>query len=60
MKMNEKFANFLPKDLQFKSENQKEDIATRVKMFYFDDEPVGENNILSLTILPTFCLHIRC
>ncbi|KAJ8734928.1 hypothetical protein PYW08_014178 [Mythimna loreyi] len=44
--MNEKYADFLPADLQFESEEEKDEIAGKVKEFYFGDKPVGENTIL--------------
>nr|WKK30326.1 detoxification protein CCE001h [Mythimna separata] len=44
--MNDKYADFLPADLQFESEEEKEEIAKEVKEFYFGDQPVGENTIL--------------
>uniref|UniRef100_A0A2A4J3H7 Carboxylic ester hydrolase n=1 Tax=Heliothis virescens TaxID=7102 RepID=A0A2A4J3H7_HELVI len=47
MAMNENFSDFLPADLQFDKEEQKEEIAKKVKEFYFGDQPVGEDTILS-------------
>nr|ARM65392.1 putative antennal esterase CXE21 [Ectropis obliqua] len=46
-KMNTKFSDFLPADLKFESTKQKEDLAERVKKFYFGDKQVSEDNILS-------------
>ncbi|XP_030027704.2 esterase FE4 [Manduca sexta] len=45
--MNEKFSDFLPADLTFKNEEQKQEIANIVKQFYFGDKPVNNDNILS-------------
>ncbi|XP_035429428.2 cholinesterase 1 isoform X1 [Spodoptera frugiperda] len=45
-KMNEKFSDFLPADLKFESEEEREEVANKVKRFYFGDEPVSEDNIL--------------
>ncbi|CAH0600384.1 unnamed protein product [Chrysodeixis includens] len=45
-KMNEKFSDFLPADLTFKSNEDREEIAEKVKKFYFGDKPVGDDNIL--------------
>nr|QLI62127.1 carboxylesterase 15 [Streltzoviella insularis] len=39
-RMNEKFSDFLPADLQFENEEQKEELAKSIKKFYFDDKPV--------------------
>ncbi|CAH0698879.1 unnamed protein product [Spodoptera exigua] len=45
--MNEKFSDFLPSELHFDSEEVKEQVAERVKQFYFGDNPVSEHNFLS-------------
>ncbi|XP_045761412.1 para-nitrobenzyl esterase-like isoform X6 [Maniola jurtina] len=45
-KMNTKFSDFLPPDLQFKSEKQKEAVADKIKMFYFGDEDVSDETVL--------------
>uniref|UniRef100_A0A2A4J481 Carboxylic ester hydrolase n=1 Tax=Heliothis virescens TaxID=7102 RepID=A0A2A4J481_HELVI len=45
-KMNEKFSEFLPADLKFDSDEEREEIASRIKKFYFGDKPVGSDNIL--------------
>ncbi|CAH0600382.1 unnamed protein product [Chrysodeixis includens] len=45
-KMNEKFSDFLPPDLHFKSEEEKEAVADKIKKFYFGDKPVGNDQIL--------------
>ncbi|XP_026726297.1 juvenile hormone esterase-like [Trichoplusia ni] len=46
-KMNEKFSDFLPADLTFKSEEEKDEVANKIKKFYFGNKPVGNDNILS-------------
>ncbi|KOB58168.1 Carboxylesterase, partial [Operophtera brumata] len=46
-RMNETFSDFLPADLKFESEEQKEDVAKKVKEFYFGDNPVDEGNVLA-------------
>ncbi|XP_022822420.1 juvenile hormone esterase-like isoform X2 [Spodoptera litura] len=45
-KMNDKFSDFLPADLRFESEEEREEVANKVKRFYFGDEPVSEDNIV--------------
>lgn len=45
--MNDKFSDFLPVDLQFKNEDEKERVAERVRHFYFGDKPVGEETVLA-------------
>ncbi|XP_022828849.1 juvenile hormone esterase-like [Spodoptera litura] len=45
--MNEKFSDFLPSEFHFDSEEVKEQVAQRVKQFYFGDSPVGEHNFVS-------------
>lgn len=47
VKMNEKFSNFLPAELHFDSEAIKEEVAQKVKKFYFGNEPVSEATIVS-------------
>ncbi|CAH0600425.1 unnamed protein product [Chrysodeixis includens] len=44
--MNEKFSDFLPADLQFESEKEKEEIAQKIKEFYFKGKPVGDESVL--------------
>ncbi|XP_049887141.1 esterase FE4-like [Pectinophora gossypiella] len=46
-KMNANFAEFLPSDLKFNTEEQKQEVAMTVKKFYFGDKPVSEDNVLS-------------
>nr|ADE05550.1 carboxylesterase [Helicoverpa armigera] len=45
-KMNEKFSDFLPADLMFDSEEEREEVANKIKRFYFGDKPVGDENVL--------------
>lgn len=44
--MNSNFSNFLPIDLHFSSPTEKEDVAKRVKEFYFQDNEITEDNII--------------
>ncbi|KAM3966734.1 uncharacterized protein ACR2FA_012280 [Aphomia sociella] len=44
-RMNEKFSEFLPADLQFESEEQKELIAEQIKKFYFKDNPISPDTV---------------
>ncbi|CAH0600388.1 unnamed protein product [Chrysodeixis includens] len=46
-KMNEKFSDFLPADLTFESEAQKEEVANKIKEFFFEDKPISETNVIS-------------
>ncbi|KAJ8734936.1 hypothetical protein PYW08_014186 [Mythimna loreyi] len=45
-KMNEKFSDFLPADLQFQSDTERLQVANTVKQFYFGNDPVSNENIL--------------
>ncbi|CAH0698874.1 unnamed protein product [Spodoptera exigua] len=45
-RMNENFSDFLPADLKFKSEEERQKVASNVKRFYFGDKPISEDNIL--------------
>ncbi|XP_063890780.1 esterase FE4 isoform X4 [Helicoverpa armigera] len=45
-RMNEKFSDFLPADLKFDSDEEREEVASKIKKFYFGDKPVGNDNIL--------------
>ncbi|XP_023955052.2 esterase E4-like [Bicyclus anynana] len=45
-KMNNKFSEFLPVDLKFENEIEKENVAERVRHFYFGDKPVGVETVL--------------
>ncbi|XP_023955057.2 esterase FE4 [Bicyclus anynana] len=45
--MNKKFSDFLPADLKFKSEIEKEQVAERVKRFYFGDKAISEETVLA-------------
>lgn len=40
--MNDRFSDFLPADLAFKSDKERNDVAQVIKEFYFGDKPVGE------------------
>ncbi|XP_047538562.1 esterase FE4-like [Vanessa atalanta] len=44
--MNDNFTNFLPCNLIFQSDEERDNITQKIKHFYFGDEPVGEKNIL--------------
>ncbi|XP_061382778.1 esterase FE4-like [Danaus plexippus] len=44
--MNENFANFLPANLKFKSEEEKVLTANKIRKFYFGDSEVDNNAIL--------------
>ncbi|CAH2099676.1 unnamed protein product [Euphydryas editha] len=46
-RMNEKFSDFLPADLQFKDEIEKERVANEIKNFYFGKKSVGNDTVLS-------------
>ncbi|CAH1643313.1 unnamed protein product [Spodoptera littoralis] len=46
-RMNEKFSDFLPTELHFDSEDIKEQVAEKVKNFYFGDDSVGDHSIVS-------------
>lgn len=46
-KMNDNFTEFLPADLQFKNNNEKDKVVQAIKEFYFGDKPVTGDNILS-------------
>ncbi|KAJ8736047.1 hypothetical protein PYW08_006703 [Mythimna loreyi] len=45
-KMNDKFSDFLPPTLEFDSDEEREEVAKKIKEFYFGDKPVGDDNIL--------------
>ncbi|CAH4030855.1 unnamed protein product [Pieris brassicae] len=45
--MNEDFVEFLPPDLQFKNDKEKAMVAERIKKFYFGNEPVSNEKVLS-------------
>ncbi|XP_075984523.1 juvenile hormone esterase-like [Anticarsia gemmatalis] len=45
-RMNEEFSDFLPSDLQFKTEAEKDKVAKEIKDFYFGGNPVDNDNIL--------------
>ncbi|XP_050353711.1 esterase FE4-like [Nymphalis io] len=44
--MNNNFTDFLPGNLIFRNEEERDNIANKIKHFYFGDEPVSEKNIL--------------
>ncbi|XP_037295228.1 juvenile hormone esterase-like [Manduca sexta] len=44
-KMNERFSDFLPNDLEFKSPEEKERVANTVGAFYFGNRPIGISTI---------------
>lgn len=44
--MNEKFLYFLPSDLKFETQEEKEKVAKQIKEYYFGDKPISEENIL--------------
>ncbi|XP_075984481.1 carboxylic ester hydrolase-like [Anticarsia gemmatalis] len=45
-KMNNKFSDFLPVDLKFETEDEKEQVAAQIKKFYFGDKPIDNDNVL--------------
>ncbi|PZC86942.1 hypothetical protein B5X24_HaOG200202 [Helicoverpa armigera] len=45
-KMNSNFAEFLPADLKFETDGAKEEVIELIKKFYFDGQPVSNDNIL--------------
>ncbi|XP_022819907.1 cholinesterase 1-like [Spodoptera litura] len=45
-KMNEKFSDFLPVDLKFDSEEEKEEVAKKIRQFYFGEKQVGDEDVL--------------
>ncbi|KAI5642274.1 carboxylesterase family domain-containing protein [Phthorimaea operculella] len=44
--MNKKFSDYLPLDLQFKDETEKEKVANEVKEFYFGNKKINNDTIL--------------
>ncbi|XP_021181761.3 para-nitrobenzyl esterase [Helicoverpa armigera] len=44
--LNQKFSDFLPTDLQFENDAERDEIGKKVKEFYFDDQPIAEETIL--------------
>ncbi|XP_046964417.1 esterase FE4-like isoform X2 [Vanessa cardui] len=44
--MNENFTEFIPCNLKFKSEEERDNVTLEIKRFYFGDEPVSEKNIM--------------
>ncbi|CAH2230331.1 jg12314 [Pararge aegeria aegeria] len=51
--MNENFADFLPENLKFTSEEERREVAQKLKQFYFGDEPISEKNALDYVIFFT-------
>ncbi|CAG4963472.1 unnamed protein product [Parnassius apollo] len=49
-KMNENFADFLSGDFKFSNSEEKEEVAQRVKEFYFGKKPVGKETIFRYII----------
>ncbi|XP_047032146.1 esterase B1-like [Helicoverpa zea] len=45
-KMNTNFSQFLPADLIFETEEKREEVANKVKSFYFKDQSVSNDTIL--------------
>ncbi|XP_038208885.1 juvenile hormone esterase-like [Zerene cesonia] len=45
-RMNNQFADFLPPDLQFESEKDKNDVINKIKKFYFGDGQVDDGKVL--------------
>lgn len=45
-KLNEKFSEFLPADLQFDSDEEKEEVAKAIKEYYFGDKYITDESIL--------------
>lgn len=45
--MNEKFSNFLPADLKFGSKVEMEEVADKIKRFYFGDKTVDGDTIIA-------------
>ncbi|XP_013148721.1 PREDICTED: esterase FE4-like [Papilio polytes] len=43
--MNDKFSDYLPGDLQFKTEAEREKIPEEVKRFYFSGQPINEETV---------------
>ncbi|KAI5651326.1 carboxylesterase family domain-containing protein [Phthorimaea operculella] len=43
--MNKKFSDYLPLDLQFKDETEKEQVANKVKEFYFGNKTINNDTI---------------
>ncbi|CAG4922138.1 unnamed protein product [Colias eurytheme] len=46
-KMSNKFSDFLPPDLQFADEAEKEEVANKIRKFYFGDGPINDEKILN-------------
>ncbi|KAH9634201.1 hypothetical protein HF086_001403 [Spodoptera exigua] len=48
--MNEKFSDFLPAELYFDDDEVKEQVAQRVKNFYFGDSDVSHENVVAFIL----------
>ncbi|XP_045508088.1 uncharacterized protein LOC123703929 [Colias croceus] len=46
-KMSNKFSDFLPTDLQFADDAEKEEVANTIRKFYFGDGPINDEKILN-------------
>lgn len=46
-KMNANFSDFIPADLKFDSVEEREEVAKKIKKFYFGEKPVSQESILS-------------
>ncbi|KAJ8725467.1 hypothetical protein PYW08_003650 [Mythimna loreyi] len=46
VKMNENFSDFLPADLKFESDEERQQVADTVKKFYFGNDPVSNESVL--------------
>ncbi|KAJ8734929.1 hypothetical protein PYW08_014179 [Mythimna loreyi] len=47
IEMNDKFSDFMPADLIFENDEEKEKVAEQVKEFYFHKKPVGPDTVLA-------------
>lgn len=45
--MNTKFSDFLPNDIKFQSNDEREMVSNKIKEFYFGEQPVGGETILA-------------
>lgn len=52
--MNEKFVDFIPENLQFTSDEQKAEIAEKIKQFYFGNSSISENEESVLNFVKYF------
>ncbi|XP_050673244.1 juvenile hormone esterase-like, partial [Leptidea sinapis] len=56
--MNRNFSAFLPGDLSFKNDEEKQRVASNVKRFYFGDKEVNDETILNFVIYLSDTLFI--